>query len=97
MLQDGKHTSLAIYSIARDLNLIYKHQKDHEMGLIIDSENKRYDESYNLLIRMLYRMRLNEIAELNNNFCSYYQEQMKNYEGFEAEMKIARENKLAHQ
>ena len=97
MLQDGKHTSLAIYSIARDFNLIYKHQKDHEIGLILDSENKRYDEGYNLLIRMLYRMRLNEIAELNDNFCSYYHEQMKNFEGFEAEMKKARENKLAHQ
>jgi Zn-dependent protease with chaperone function len=97
MLQDGKYTPLAIYSIARDFNLIYKHQKDHEMGLIIDSENKRYDEGYNLLIRMLYRMRLNEIAELNDNFCSFYQEQMKNYEGFAGEMEKAKENKLAHQ
>jgi hypothetical protein len=97
MLQDGKHTPLAIYSIARDFNLIYKHQKAHEMGLIIDSENKMYDEGYNLLIRMLYRMRLNEIAELNDNFCSFYGEQMKNYEGFTTEMEKAKENKLAHQ
>jgi hypothetical protein len=97
MLQDGKHTPLAIYSIARDFNLIYKHQKDHEMGLIIDSENKKYDEGYNLLIRMLYRMRLNEIAELNDSFCFYYREQMKNYEGFATEMEKAKENKLAHQ
>ena len=97
MLQNGKHTPLAIYSIARDFNLIYKHQKAHEMGLIIDSENKRYDEGYNLLIRMLYRMRLNEIAELNDNFCSFYNEQMKNYEGFATEMEKAKENKLAHQ
>jgi hypothetical protein len=97
MLQDGKYIPLAVYSIARDLNLIYKQQKAHEMGLIIDSENKRYDEEYNLLIRMLYRMRLNEIAEMNSNFCSYYQEQMKNYEGFAIEMEKAKENKLAHQ
>lgn len=96
MLQDGKYNPLAIYSIARDLNLIYKHQKDHEMGLIIDSENKRHDEEYNLLIRMIYRMKLNEIAELNDSFCSYYQEQMKSYEGFTQEMKKAIENKQAH-
>ena len=96
MLQEGKHTPLAIYSIARDFNLIYKHQKDHELGLIIDSENKKLAEGYNLLIRMLYKMRLNEIAELNYSFCSNYQEQMKNYEGFAEEFEKATENMLAH-
>jgi hypothetical protein len=96
MLQEGKHIPLAIYSIARDFNLIYKHQKDHEMGLIIDSENKNLTEGYNLLIRMLYKMRLNEIAELNYSFCTKYQEQMKNYEGFVGEAEKATKNMLAH-
>lgn len=97
MLQEGKHIPLAIYSIARDLNLIYKHQKDHQLGLIVDAENKRFTEGYNLLIRMLYRLRLNEIAEMNAAFCSNYKEQMKNYEGFADEMKRASENKMAYQ
>ncbi len=97
MLQDGKHIPLAVYSIARDLNLIYKHQKEHELGLIIVSENRRYNEGYNLLLRMLYRLRLPEIAELNTNFCLLYENQMKNYTGFDEEMKKAKAYKLANQ
>lgn len=97
MLQEGKHIPLAAYSIARDLNLIYKRQKEHELGLIIDSENRRFSEGYNLLLRMLRRLRLPEIAELNTNFCLLYEGQMKNYAGFEEEMKKAKEYKLANQ
>ncbi len=97
MLQDGRHVPLAVYSIARDLNELYKNQKEHKLGLSVDTENKHFTEGYNLLLRMLYRIRLNEIAELNAAFCSYYKEQMKNYEGFAEEMKKATENKMAHQ
>jgi hypothetical protein len=97
MLQDGRHVPLAVYSIARDLNKLYKNQKEHKLGLSVDTENKHFTEGYNSLLRMLYRIRLNEIAELNAAFCSYYKEQMKTYEGFAEEMKKATENKLAHQ
>jgi hypothetical protein len=97
MLQEGKHLPLAIYSVARDLNLLYKYQKEHQLGLIVDSEDRRFDEKYNLLIRMIYRLRLNEIAELSASFCSFYQEQMKGYDLFDKEMKLAQQNKLAHQ
>lgn len=86
MLQAGRNIPLAVYSIARDMNLIYKHQKEHQLGIIIDSESRYFSEEYNTLLRMLYRLRLSEIAELNTNICSFYQEQMKNYEGFEEEM-----------
>jgi hypothetical protein len=97
MLQENKHIPLAIYSVARDLNLLYKQQKEHELGLITDTENRFFDEDYNLLLRMLYRLRLYEIAELNTNFCSFYGEQMKNYEGFSEEMRKANQYKQAYQ
>jgi len=97
MLQEGKHMPLAAFSIARDLNLIYKHQKEHQLGLIIDTENRRFNESYNLLLRMIYKLRLSEIADLNTSFCTYYMDQMKNYDGFEKEFQKAKQNKLAHQ
>ncbi len=90
MLQANKHIPLAVYSIARDLNLIYKRQKEHQLGLIIDSESRYFTEEYNTLLRMLYRLRLNEIAGLNANFCSFYQQQMKNYQDFEEEMTKAK-------
>ncbi|MGQ0738103.1 MAG: M48 family metallopeptidase [Bacteroidota bacterium] len=97
MLQEGRHVPLAVYSIARDMNELYKHQKEHQLGLIIETENRRFTEGYNALLRMLYRLRLNEIADLNAAFCSFYSEQMKGYEGFAEEMKRAAENKKSHQ
>lgn len=97
MLQESKNLPLAIYSIARDLNLIYKNQKEHKLGIITDSENKSYNEQYNLLIRMIYKLKLDEIAELNERFCSFYQEQMKDYDLFAVEFQKAKKNKQAHQ
>jgi hypothetical protein len=97
MLQDEKFKPLAIYSIARDLNRIYKSQKQHELGLIVDSENRRYDEEYNQLLLMLSRVRLNEIADLNLHFCTFYLEQMKGYEGFEEQFKQATQHKTEQQ
>lgn len=97
LLQEGKYMPLAVYSVARDLNLIYQNQKEHSLGLIVESESRKNDESYNLLLKMLYRLRLNEIAELNTAFCSYYQDQMKGYEGFEEEMNKAKKFLLSHE
>lgn len=96
LLQEGQYKPLAIYSVARDLNLIYTYQKDHSLGLFIESENRKYRESYNLLLRMLYRLRLNEIAALNAAFCTYYQDQMKGYDGFGEEMNKAKTFLLSH-
>ncbi len=97
MLQDGKHTPLAVYSIVRDLNNIYKRQKEHRLGMYIDSESRAFEEEYNQLLRMLYRLRLSEIAALSDNICSLYQEQMKEYDGFGEEMEKAKKNKQEQQ
>lgn len=97
MLQEGKYIPLAVYSIARNLNKLYQYQKNHGMGLVVDSENRRFSDGYNLLLRMLYRLRLNEIAELNTAFCLQYQEQMKGYKEFTDEMEKAINNKQSHQ
>lgn len=97
MLQEGRNIPLAVYSVARDLNMLYKHQKEHQIGLITETESRFFSEEYNLLLRMLYRLRLSEIAELNAAFCSFYQEQMKGYDGFDDEMKKALQNKQTHQ
>ncbi|MCX6316336.1 MAG: M48 family metallopeptidase [Bacteroidetes bacterium] len=93
LLQEGKNTTMAIYSIARDLNLLYQQQKDHTLGLSVDSENRQYPESYNLLLRMLYRIRLEEIADLAYYFCTAYSEQMKDYAAFAAEWNKAKQHK----
>lgn len=93
LLQEGKHTQLAIYSIARDLNLLYSMQKDHTLGLSVDSESRHHPEAYNLLLRMLYRVRLEEIADLAYHFCTRYADQANGYPGFEAEYSKAKARK----
>lgn len=92
-LQEGRNTPLAIYSIVRGLNLLYEQQKEHTLGLSVDSENRQYPETYNLLLRMLNRIRLEEIADLAFHFCAKYGEQMKDYSGFAEEWSKARKHK----
>lgn len=93
LLQEGKYKSLAIYNIARDLNLIYQQQKEHTLGLSVDSENRVFPDGYNLLLRMLYRIRLEEIADLSYHFCNEYAEKGKEYPGFAEEWTKAKQHK----
>lgn len=82
LLQSGEETPMAVYSVARCLNEIYEKQQQHKLGMAIDKENKNFPEDYNLLLRLLDKIRLDEIASINANFCRKYQVQMKNYDGF---------------
>lgn len=91
LLQVKDNVPLAVYSIARDLNLIYEAQKNHTLGTIINREDKFYPDDYNLLLRMLNRLQLSEIANLSYHFCSKYEAMMKGYEGFEKEMRKAKQ------
>lgn len=92
LIQEGEQLPFAVYSVARALNLAWQSQKDHEIGKFIEQEGREYPADYNLLLRMFDRIKLDEIAMLNLAFCTYYQEQMKGYEGFEEEMKKAKQH-----
>jgi Zn-dependent protease with chaperone function len=96
MLQAGDHVPLAVYSISRVLNLIYERQKDHKLG-DIDKENRAYPADYNLLLRMLDRLKLDEIATLNYYFCKKYESQMAGHEAFRLEMQKAQRRMIEHQ
>ncbi|MBL7737808.1 MAG: M48 family metalloprotease [Chitinophagaceae bacterium] len=85
-LQEGKNRRLAIYSIARCLNGLYEKQKEHKFGTAVDTENKGYPADYNLLLRMLGRLRLDEIASLSYYFCRQYETEMQGDEHFRKEM-----------
>lgn len=86
LIQSGKDIPMAVYSVARCLNEIYEKQQQHKLGLTIDTENKNFPEDYNQLLRLLGKLRLDEIAAINYHFCLHYQEQMKGYAGFTEEM-----------
>ncbi len=94
MLQQDQNIPLAVYTVARDLNIAYDSQKDHRLGDWFTAERRGLSPDYNLLLRLLKRLRLEEIAALNYNFCKRYEAQMTGYAGFEKEMEKARE-KLA--
>jgi Zn-dependent protease with chaperone function len=85
LLQDNKEDPMAINSVVRCLNLLYENQKNHKVGLAIDSESKNYPEQYNLLLRMLRRLRLDEIAAINQHFCKKYAGLMKDNPDFTKE------------
>lgn len=97
LLQEGRYQPLAVYSITRDLNQLYQYQQNHQLGLVVDSESRYMGEGYNQLLRMLYRLRLQEIAELNDRFCMAYKEQMSGYDEFREEWLKARKYLQAHQ
>jgi hypothetical protein len=91
MLQNGDYTSLAVYSVVRDLNILFQQQKDHKLG-DIDKETRVYPADYNLLLRMIDRLRLDELAAINYYTCEKYESQMSGYDGFPEEKRKAQKN-----
>jgi hypothetical protein len=85
MLQNGDNSTLAVYSIARDLNLLYERQRDHKLG-VMDKEGRMFSDDYNLLLRMIDRWHLDEIASVNYYFCMKYKTEMSEYPAFREEM-----------
>ena len=92
-LQSDENNSTAIYSVARCLNQVYLYQKDHKLGLLKDVENKTQRKDYNLLLRMLDKLRLEEIASINHAFCQRHSAVMKDHKEFHEEMKQAQKFK----
>lgn len=89
LLQEGNNTPYAVYAVARCLNQLYDNQKNHRLGLTVETENKAFPPDYNLLLRLLNRIRLDEIAGLNYEFCMAHRSQAQGYEGFDREMNMA--------
>ena len=70
---------------------IYDYQRNHQLGSKIDKETKAFPEEYNQLLRMLDRLRLEEIANVNYHFCRQYEPLMKGFAEFEEEMNKAKQ------
>ncbi len=92
LLQQQQEKPFAVYSIARCLNILYDKQKNHHLGEAIDDENKFFDADYNLVLKMLSKLRLPEIADLNFNFCKANLSTGLLYKNFEKEWKTAQLN-----
>ena len=92
LLQSGREEPFAIFSIARVLNSIFDRQKFHEMGKIVEKEDRAQAEDYRLLVRMLDRIRLDELAQITYQFCFRYKDKMVSYDGFTEEFKKSYQN-----
>jgi len=90
MLQREEYAPYALFSIARTLNNMYEGQKDHRLGAMTEGETRGYKQDYNLLLRMISRLKLDEIASLSYQFCKQYKTQMSDYIGFEEEYNKAK-------
>jgi hypothetical protein len=89
MLQNGDNVPYAAYSAVKTLNKLYDSQKNHRLGIVTDKESRVYPADYNLLLRMLDRLHLDELANIDFYFCKQYSDQMVDYEGYPAEMRKA--------
>ena len=96
MLQSGENTPYAKFAIARGLNSMYENQKNHRLGIIIDKESREYRTDYNILLRMLDHLRLEEIANINYNFCLQHKAEMSEYTGFIEEINKALQHKTQY-
>ena len=93
LLQQGSYRPYALYSIARVFNALYEAQANHRFGLVTDKEAKGNSPDYNLLCRMLDRLRLTELAEINFYFCRNFQSTVTEYADFKMEYELAQKHK----
>lgn len=88
LLENEADNRYAVYSVVRCFNRLWYLQKDHKLQQAIEKEDRTFPAEYNLLLRMLDRLRLDEIVSLSNAFASLHAEQMKTYPGFAAELHL---------
>lgn len=88
LLENEPGNRFAVYSVVRCFNRLWYLQKNHQLQQSIEKEDQSFPPQYNLLLRMLDRLRLDEIVALNNAFAAEHAEQMKTYPGFAAELDI---------
>lgn len=92
MLQNGSNVSYAAFSVTRALNKIYAAQQNHTLGNITEKETRGYPADYNALLRMIDRLRLDEVAAICYHFASFYKKEAAAYPSFDKELDTAEKN-----
>jgi Zn-dependent protease with chaperone function len=90
LLENEPDNAYAVFSVVRSFNRLWNLQKNHNLHQSIEKENKSFPANYNVLLRLLDRLRLDEIVSLNKAFAAKYAEQMKTYPGFATELDTLR-------
>ncbi len=88
-LQHDPQDKLAAYQVARCLNLLVDNQLIHKMGTLYEGESRYYPADYNMVLRMLTRIRLDDLKKLAIAFCDQYAPLLGGNVEFEKEWKKA--------
>jgi len=94
--QDEDWKSYAAFSLIKSFNKLYEHQKTHTIGQLIETENSMFAGEYNSLLRMLDRLTLNDILDINKALSAKYQPLLKDYPPYREELATLN-NKLKNQ
>lgn len=92
MLPDFSDQTYLHTTIGKCLNEIYRRQKAHDLGKIVDLPGPDHNEEYNKLLNLIQNTRLKEIASLSFYFMQQYQEVDSKDKQFESVFEIAKEN-----
>lgn len=90
LLKTNQERPYAIYSLTRALNSMYTAQLNHRIGLVTDKESRSQSQDYNLICRMVDRLRLKELAEMNYYLCQNFESEMKDFTDFQKEFQQAK-------
>lgn len=75
-------------------NEIYKKQKNHELGRIVDLPGPELAEEYNSLVLMIQNLRLQEVAAISYNYLSERLPKFQNYPDFITQFNLSKQNFL---
>lgn len=68
LISQPEYKEYATYGIVRSLNSLHKKRKDHDLRTSVDKEDTNYTKNYNLLLRMLDKVSLKELATITFYF-----------------------------
>jgi hypothetical protein len=88
-MQKEEYRPYAVFTTVRTLNRLYEMQKTHKLGTVTDKESRYNKEDYNLLLRMIDRLRLEDIANLSYYFAKKYGNILTGNSEFDKELRTA--------
>jgi Zn-dependent protease with chaperone function len=92
LLQSEEHKPMAKYNIVKTLNTIYEKQKIHKLYFCIDNESTTQLKSYNMLLKVIAKVSLEELAGIAFNFALANAETCGSIKACEQEWKKAASN-----
>lgn len=91
LLQEYPDDPFLVTHIGRVLNSCYESQKAHILGKLIDLPSPGFSDSYNVLLRMLQNLGLDEFPAISFYYLEAYQSKLNTYTAFNRELDKSRQ------